>query len=100
MQWKNIMAVVKSLRCYVLLAALFPLWGAAPALADSPLADAIESGRRATALELVEEGADVNAAQGDGTTPLQWATYKLDLVLVRTLLARGANVNTQNSFGA
>ena len=44
-----------------------------PAFAQSPLADAIENGRREAALELIAEGADVNMAQGDGTTPLHWA---------------------------
>jgi ankyrin repeat protein len=46
------------------------------ALADSPLADAIENGRRDAALELIQKGADVNAAQADGATPLHWAAYK------------------------
>ncbi len=70
------------------------------ALADSPLADVIEENRREAALELIAEGADVNAAQGDGTTPLHWATYKLDLELVQLLLDRGAKADTQNRYGA
>ena len=70
------------------------------ALADSPLADAIENGRRDAALELIAEGADVNAAQGDGTTPLHWAAYKLDPELVQLLLDRGAKADTQNRYGA
>ena len=61
---------------------MLALAAAATARADSPLADAIESGRRVAALELIAEGADVNAAQGDGTTPLHWAAYKLDAELV------------------
>ncbi|HJR69689.1 MAG TPA: ankyrin repeat domain-containing protein, partial [Gammaproteobacteria bacterium] len=72
----------------------------APALAESPLADAIENGRREAALSLIAEGADVNAAQGDGTTPLHWAAYRLDADLVERLLERGANANTANRFGA
>ena len=70
------------------------------ALADSPLADVIRGERREAALELIAEGADVNAAQGDGTTPLHWATYKLDLELVQLLLDRGAKADTQNRYGA
>jgi ankyrin repeat protein len=73
---------------------------AAPALADSPLADALENGRREQALELLEQNADVNAAQGDGTTPLHWAAYQLDVELVKTLLQRGAQANTANRYGA
>jgi ankyrin repeat protein len=68
--------------------------------ADSPLADLIESDRRAAALELIDEGADVNAAQGDGTTPLHWAAYKLDAELVRVLLARGAKPDAKNLYGS
>jgi len=70
------------------------------ALADSPLADAIENGRRDVALDLIQQGADVNAAQGDGTTPLHWAAYKLDADLVERLVKRGAHAATQNRFGA
>ncbi len=68
--------------------------------ASSPLADAIENGRRSAALELIAEGADVHAAQGDGTTPLHWAAYQLDTDLVERLIARGARANTQNRYGA
>jgi ankyrin repeat protein len=80
--------------------AIIALLTAGAAWADSPLADAIEAGSRVAALELIAEGADVNAAQGDGTTPLHWAAYKLDLDLVRALLERGASPATQNQFGA
>jgi ankyrin repeat protein len=73
---------------------------AGPALAASPLADAIETGRRAAALDLISGGADVNAAQGDGTTPLHWAAYQLDLDLVEQLVAQGARANTANRYGA
>ena len=72
----------------------------APALAESPLADAIENSRRVAALELIGEGADVNLAQGDGTTPLHWAAYHLDAELVERLIAEGARANTANRYGA
>ena len=72
----------------------------APALAESSLADAIENGRRDAALDLVAQGADVNAAQGDGTTPLHWASYQLDTDLVQRLIAKGATANTANRYGA
>src|SRR5882672_8842832 len=81
------------------LAAIVSLAPAA-AMADSPLADAIESGRRGAALEMIQEGADVNATQGDGTTALHWATYKLDGELVRALLAHGATPDPKNLFGS
>ena len=64
------------------------------------LADFIQSGQRDSALELVRIGADVNQTQGDGTTPLHWAVYKVDVALVETLLSREANPNAVNVFGA
>ena len=70
------------------------------ALAESPLADAIENGRRDATLALIEQGADINLAQGDGTTPLHWAAYQLDVGLVERLLKRGAQANTANRYGA
>ena len=73
---------------------------AGPVYADSPLADALENGRRDAALELLAQGADVNAAQGDGTTPLHWAAYQLDTDLVQRLIAKGATANTANRYGA
>jgi ankyrin repeat protein len=69
-------------------------------LADSPLADLIQDGRRDAALALIEKGADVNAAQGDGATPLHWAAYKIDVELVRVLLAHGAKPDAVNRYGA
>jgi ankyrin repeat protein len=70
------------------------------AWADSPLADSIQNGRRAAALELIEEGADVNSAQGDGTTPLHWAVYKIDAELTSSLLAAGAEPDAVNRYGS
>jgi ankyrin repeat protein len=82
------------------LAALFALL-AGPALAASPLADAIENGRRDAALGLIhQEGVDIDAAQGDGTTALHWAAYQLDAALVGELLSHGAKADTQNRYGA
>jgi ankyrin repeat protein len=71
-----------------------------PTLAQSELADAIADGRRGIALELIEEGADVNATQGDGTTPLHWAVYQVDVALVQSLLNHGAAADVVNSFGS
>lgn len=71
-----------------------------PALADSPLADALQKGRRDVALELIAKGADVNAAQPDGSTPLHWAAYKLDKELVQKLLDRGAKTDATNRYGS
>jgi ankyrin repeat protein len=64
------------------------------------LADRIQAGDRKVALDLIAAGADVNGAQPDGTTPLQWATYRVDRELVDRLLKRGAKANVANHYGA
>jgi uncharacterized protein len=67
---------------------------------DASLAGLIQAGHRDTALKMIAAGADVNAAQGDGTTPLHWAVYKIDADLVRALLERGAKPDVVNSYGS
>ena len=82
-------------------AGIFCLAAASPAAAaDDTLARMIQAGHRDAALKMIAAGADVNAAQGDGTTPLHWAVYKIDLDLTRALLARGAKPNVMNNYGS
>lgn len=66
----------------------------------SELADLIEDGARRQALALIENGADVNATQGDGTTPLHWAVYRIDTELVALLLESGARPDAINVYGS
>ena len=68
--------------------------------AQNTLADLIQDGNRQSALELIDEGADVNAAQGDGTTPLHWAVYRIDTELTHRLLEHGADAAAINRYGA
>ena len=70
------------------------------AAADDTLAGLIQAGNRDAALARIAAGADVNAAQGDGTTPLHWAVYKIDADLARALLERGAKPDVVNSYGS
>ena len=70
------------------------------AQAASELADLIQNGNRFEAVRLIDEGADINAAQNDGTTPLHWAVYRKDIALVERLLTNGANAAVANRFGA
>jgi ankyrin repeat protein len=76
------------------------LAAAGTATADGELADLIQAGSRDAALELIRAGADVNAAQGDGTTPLHWATYKIDAALAKLLLEHGAKPDVVNNYGS
>ncbi len=73
---------------------------AASAVAASDLANLIEAGQRRAAIELIELGADVNEAQGDGTTPLHWAVYRVDAEMTALLLEHGANPGVVNTFGS
>src|SRR2546429_7154900 len=69
------------------------------AAADGTLAGLIQAGNRDAALKMIAAGADVNAAQGDGTTPLHLAVYKVDADLARPLLARGVKPDVMNNYG-
>src|SRR5262245_45862243 len=68
--------------------------------ATDSLASLIESGNRKAALERIRAGADVNAAQLDGTRPIHWAVYRVDYELLAALIAKKANVNAKNEFGS
>jgi ankyrin repeat protein len=46
------------------------------AAAPSPVADAAQRGDTAAVQALLKDGADVNAAQGDGMTALHWTALK------------------------
>jgi ankyrin repeat protein len=80
--------------------AVAALLACAAAHAQRPLAELIQNGERAAALAAIEDGADVNRAQGDGTTPLHWAIYKVDRELVAELLDRGAKADVTNKYGS
>jgi len=79
------------------------LFIAAPLFAQTrnpSLAELIELGNRKAALERIRSGADVNAAQPDGTRPVHWAVFRVDYELLQALIAKKANVNVRNEFGA
>lgn len=81
-----------------LLVALF-LSDAAAGGVTSPLADAVEKRDAAAVQTLLDGGADVNAAQADGTTALHWAARNSDAKTVSRLLERKANANAENRYG-
>jgi ankyrin repeat protein len=66
---------------------------------STPLATVIQEGRRTEALAMIKAGADVNAAQADGTRPIHWAVYRVDHELVDALIAKKARVDVANEFG-
>ena len=81
--------------CVVLLCA----GNAAGANRDAPLADAVERKDSAAVGVLLQAGADVNAPQRDGMTPLHWAVYHDDSRLAERLVAAGASVQLANRYG-
>jgi len=48
---------------------------------------------------LLKPGVDVNAAEGDGSTALHWASYRDDLESADLLIRAGAHVNAANDLG-
>jgi len=79
------------------------LLGASPGDIPSgrtPVADGAMSGDREAVRALLHQGADVNAAQGDGMTALHWAALSGDVDLATMLLYAGANVKASTRLGA
>jgi ankyrin repeat protein len=68
-------------------------------LGRPPIVEAAKNGDREALRTLIQKKADVNAAEGDGSTALQWASYKDDLESADLLIRAGANVNASNDLG-
>ncbi len=66
----------------------------------SPIADAAMNGDAAAVRALIQQKADVNAAQADGATAIQWAVYRDDLEMADVLIAAGAKIQLANREGA
>jgi len=73
------------------------LAGAAP---TAEVADAAMRGDRDQMLSLLEHGADVNEAQGDGMTALHWAVTNQDVEAARSLIYAGASVRATTRLNA
>src|SRR5688572_6909710 len=83
----------------VLVAAAGSVFLAAPA-GDTRLSIAAMQGDTTGVRTLLQQKADVNAAQGDGTTALHWAAYKDDLEMAQLLIKAGADVKAVTRVGA
>src|ERR1043165_8346578 len=64
-----------------------------------PLIQALSSGDYARARTLIEKGANPNARDAGGLTPLMWAADQEQPEIVEMLLARGARVNDKDPGG-
>ena len=70
------------------------------AAGDPPLVEAARNGDEAALRTLVEQGADVNATGGDGSTALVWASHRDLPASVALLIGAGADVDRSNDLGA
>ena len=66
---------------------------------DTPVADAAQRRDIAVVRQLLRQGADVNAAQGDGMTALHWAVRHGDIELGRTIVYAGGDVHAGTRIG-
>jgi len=66
---------------------------------DTPVADAAMRGDTETVRALLRDGADVNAAQGDGMTALHWTALQGDVATMQVLLYAGANLGSTTRLG-
>ncbi|MET0280349.1 MAG: ankyrin repeat domain-containing protein [Steroidobacteraceae bacterium] len=96
------MHIPKSIPAFI--AMLLLPWGA---FAGEPVGESsielvnlVRSGDSQAALAAIRAGADVNATQADGTSPLLWAVYRVDHELVAALLQHGAKPDVGNALGA
>jgi ankyrin repeat protein len=81
------------------IAGLVLVFASRAAMAADSLLAAAESGDRAAALRLLDEGADARMRGADGTSALMWAAYHGDVELTERLIEAGADVSARNEFG-
>ena len=89
----------RQFRVLGLFAAAFML-GAFAGDPETPVADAAERGDLEEVRALVRDGADVNAARGDGTTALHWAALNDDADMIGVLHYAGAHLEVTTRLGA
>ena len=97
--WRQGRAVASRLLFALVLPWLLVAPGVALGQPDSPVADAAQRGDLDAVRRLLQGGADVNAAQGDGMTALHWAAEQGDEALGEVLIYAGARVDAGTRIG-
>ena len=92
-RWLMIARPIVSLGVVVLLCAAAPR-------AEAPLIDAARQGDAEAVLELLDGGADVNAAQGDGMTALHWAAERGHTAIAEHLISVSADLSARTRIGS
>ena len=82
---------------FVLAATAF---GATVANTSTKLVEAVKTGDRPTALSLLQQKANVNTPEPDGTTAIMWAVRQDDPEMADRLIRAGADVKARNRYGA
>ena len=67
--------------------------------APARLADAAKNDDKTAVASLLQQKADVNAPEADGTTALAWASRNDDLEMADRLIKAGADVKAANRYG-
>ena len=67
---------------------------------EAPVADAAMRGDAAMVKALLDGGADVNRAQGDGMTGLHWAAERGDEAIAKLLISAGADLESRTRIGS
>lgn len=80
-------------------AALLLLATFSHAQSDHRLIQAVKDQDRVAIRSLLEQNADVKAAQADGATALHWAAYREDIETIDLLIRAGGDVNAANDYG-
>ena len=78
---------------------LLSVAGLATPVGDLDILEAVKRGDQKAVLSLLQQRADVNAAQPDGSTALAWAVHHNDLDMADLLVRSGANPNSKNNLG-
>ena len=63
------------------------------------LLDMIASGNRTAIFRLLDQGADPNEPDSNGSISLHYTDHNYQIDIVKRLLQKGAKVNTQNIHG-
>jgi len=87
------------INCRLLIVGLLAVAIPLQAASGSDVADAAKARDAVAVKALLKQGADVNAAQGDGMTALHWAATNGDAALMQMLLSAGANIRATTRLG-
>jgi ankyrin repeat protein len=89
---------MKNFRRYFIIAVFLITTALTSYGADLRLIEAVKKSDTKAVAELIKQRADVNAAEADGSTALQWAAQRNSLEVTTLLLAAGANAKAANRY--